>query len=157
MSTIYIDLRLDIVVDSKHRSTAYTEVVMESSITSLRERIKSVTISPYTYAITNKSTITSQNSHLISYFDTVSWVFWLVEMLRIDPFSFDNSRWREPIRCPGGTLPNIPLTLNHLHLRQCIHSDLFVLSLIDLHPPSPNSSTLYLRPPNCHAFISIFA
>jgi hypothetical protein len=58
VSTIYIDLRLDIVVDSSHRSTAYTAVVMEPSITLLRERIKSVTISPYTYAITNKSTQT---------------------------------------------------------------------------------------------------
>jgi hypothetical protein len=57
VSTIHIDLRLDIVVDSSHRSTAYTAVVMEPSITLLRERIKSVTISPYTYAITNKSTV----------------------------------------------------------------------------------------------------
>jgi hypothetical protein len=57
VSTIYIDIRLDIVVDSRHRSTAYTAVVMESSITLLRERIKSVTISPYTYSIMSIPTV----------------------------------------------------------------------------------------------------
>jgi hypothetical protein len=98
-------------------------------------------------------TIIAQNSHLVSYFDTVSRVFWLVEMLCTDPFSFVNSRCREPIRCPGGPMPNIPLTFNHLHLRQCINSDLFVFSFIDLHPPCPLIHPLYiLRQLNCHAF-----
>jgi hypothetical protein len=49
-------VELDIIVDSWHRSDAYTAVGMEPSITLLCERINIVAISPCTYAITNKFT-----------------------------------------------------------------------------------------------------
>jgi hypothetical protein len=57
LSTIYIDLILDFVVDSRYRGTTYTAFVMEPAFTLLRERVYIVTIIPYTHAITNKSTV----------------------------------------------------------------------------------------------------
>jgi hypothetical protein len=39
-------------------NTAYTDVVLQLSLTSLHERINEATISPYTYSITSKSKVT---------------------------------------------------------------------------------------------------